>query len=333
MPQFFRDLTERLEAVPGVTAAGAGTQFPPVAFAFSQIHFDGADPDPDATLPTVLTTVVTRGYFDALGIPVRSGRTFTDLDGAGSPNVGIINEEAARRYFPNQNPIGRRLKIGSSAPEAPWWEIVGVVGATRNLGLDSEPYPEVFAVHEQVGGNQNQLFLVLRAASDPNDLVPAVRSAVLEMDPDQPIYGVRTIEETYQQGIAPMRATALFLTIFASFALALAALGIYSVVSFTVTDRTQEIGVRVALGADQGRVRRLVVRQALLPVLVGAGVGMAGAVAVSRGLQGLLYEVTGTDPLTFLSVLFTLVAVAVAASWLPAFRAARMDPVEALRSE
>ena len=332
-PAFFRQLTERLESIPGVRAAAAGTQYPGVAFAFRQIFVDGLQADTEATLPTMLTTVVTPGYFQALAIPLRRGRVFNDLDGLDAPNVAVINDEAAARYFPGEDPVGQRLKIGSSDPETPWWEIVGVVGSTHNLGLDTDPFPEVFAAHEQVGGSQNQLFLLLRSEGEPWSLVPSVRQAVLEVDADQPVYAIRTIDETYQQGVAPMRATALFLSIFAGFALVLASVGIYSVVSFTVSERTYEIGVRVALGADQARVRSLVVRQALPPVVIGAVVGVAAAIGVSGALQRLLYDVTGSDPLTLGSVALLLVGVAALASWVPAFRAARTDPVEALRAE
>jgi putative ABC transport system permease protein len=331
VPAFFRDLTERLEALPGVLNAGAGTQYPGVAFSFRQVFFEGPAADAEATLPTTLATVVTRGYFEALDIPLVRGRTFNDLDGAGSPNVVILNEAAANRYFGGEDPIGRRMKLGAADADTPWWEIVGVVGSTRNLGLDADPFPEVFAVHEQAGAQQNQLFLLLRATGDPRDLVPAVRAAVLEMDADQPVYAIRTVEETLQAGLAPMRATALFLSIFAGFALVLAAVGIYSVVSFTVSERTQEIGLRVALGADRARVRRLVVRQALLPVLAGAGVGIVGAIAVGGVLGRVLFEVSGTDPLTLGSVGVVLIGAAILASWVPAYRASRMDPVEALR--
>jgi putative ABC transport system permease protein len=332
-PAFFRELTDRVERIPGVVNAAAGSQFPPVGFSFRQIFFDGAEADAEATLPTTLTTVVTRGYFEALGIPLLRGRSFDERDEAGTPLAAVINDEAARRYFGTADPVGRRLKLGDADADTPWWEIVGVVGSTKNLGLDRDPFPEIFALHDQVGGDQNQLFLVVRTDGDPQAFVPAVRDAVLEMDADQPVYAIRTVEESYRQGIAPMRATTLFLGIFAGFALVLAAVGIFSVVSFTVSERTQEIGLRVALGADQSRVRRLVVRQALLPVVIGAGVGLAAAIGVSGGLERLLFGVTGTDPLTLGSVAVLLVAVATLASWVPAFRASRMDPVEALRAE
>ena len=333
VPPFFGDLTERLEALPGVRAAAAGTQFPPVAFAFQQVFFDGAEADAEATLPTTLATVVTPGYFETLGIPLLSGRTFSELDAAGAPNAAVINEEAARRYFGSESPLGHRLKLGGADAESPWWEIVGVVGSTKNLGLDADPFPEIYAAHAQVGGVQNQLFLVLRADGDPNALVPVVREAVLQMDADQPVYAIRTAEETLQSGLAPMRAATLFLSIFAGFALVLAAVGIYSVVSFTVSQRTQEIGVRVALGADRGRVRSLVVRQALLPVLVGAALGVLAALGLGSALQQLLYGVSGNDPFTLGAVAVVLVGVAVVASWVPAYRASALDPVESLRAD
>lgn len=333
VPAFFRELTDRLEALPGVRESGAGTQYPGVAFSFRQVFIEGAGTDGESTLPTALATVVTDGYFEALGIPLLRGRTFTERDVAGGPNVAVLNEEAARRYFGAADPIGRRLKLGDAGADPPWWEIVGVVGSTRNLGLDRDPFPEVFAVHEQVGGLQNQLFLVLRTEGDPMALAPAVRDAVVEMDADQPVYAIRTAEQTYAQGVASMRAATLFLSLFAGFALVLAAVGIYSVVSYSVGERTKEIGVRVALGADRGRVRRLVVGQALLPVLVGAAVGAAAAVGVGGGMERLLFEVGGADPFTLVAVAALLVGVATLASWMPAFRASRLDPVDSLRAE
>lgn len=333
VPAFFRELTERVEAIPGVRRAAAGSQYPGVAFSFREILFDAVGADPGSTLPSTLATVVTAGYFEALGIPLLRGRTFTEDDVAGSPAVAILNEEAALRYLGTTDAVGRRLKLGDAGPEAPWWEIVGVVGSTRNLGLDQDPFPEIFAVHDQVGGAQNQLFLTVRTEGEPLSYLPAVRATVLEMDADQPVYAIRTAEETYAQGIASMRAATLFLSIFAGFALILAGVGIYSVVSYTVSERTKEIGLRVALGADGGRVQRLVVGQALLPVLLGAGVGLLGAVAVGRGLERLLFGVGGSDPLTLGLVATLLVGVAALASWVPAFRAARLDPVESLRGE
>lgn len=333
VPAFFRELAERMEGVPGVRSAAAGTQFPPTTFLQSELWFDGAVPSEDATLPRALTTVVTRGYFQTLGIPLSAGRTFSSADGAGTPRVALINEAAARRYYPDDDPVGKRLKLGGPDSGEPWHEIIGVVGATRNRGLDRAAEPEIFGLHDQLGGAQNQLFLLLRTEVEPRSLLPAVRQAVTEMDPDQPIYAIQTVQEAFASSVSTRRATTLFLTVFAVFALILAAVGIYAVVSFTVSERTQEIGLRIALGADAGRVRRLVVRQALVPVVAGAVVGIGLSVPLGGALQRMLYQISGSDPFTLGAVALLLVGVATTASLLPAWRASRLDPVEALRRE
>jgi putative ABC transport system permease protein len=331
VPTFFTDLLGRLESVPGIEAAGAGTQFPPIGFAYQELWFEGTDANPEATLPVAQTTVVTPGYFEALGIPLRRGRTFDERDRAGDVLVGVVNEATVQRYFAGENPVGRRMKLGGPDADQPWFEIVGVVGTTRNRGLDQSPFPEVFAVHEQLGGIQNQLFVTLRTTGDPRGVLPDVRRIVAEADSDQPIYAIQTVDEAFAAAAGSRRMVTLMLSVFGMFALALAAVGIYSVVSLTVGERTQEIGLRVALGADAGRVRALVVRQALLPVALGALVGTGLAVPLGLGLRELLFEVGAVDPLTIASVAVLLVGVAVAASWVPAWRASRLDPVEALR--
>jgi len=277
--------------------------------------------------------VVTRGYFETLSIPLLAGRSFDGSDRLGTPRVAVINQAAARRYYADQDPVGKRLKLGGPDADEPWHEIIGVVGSTQNRGLERPAEPEIFGLHEQLGGNQNQLFLLVRTEVEPRSLLPAVRAAVAEMDPDQPIYAIQTVDEAFASSMSSRRATTLFLTVFAVFALILAAVGIYAVVSFTVSERTQEIGLRVALGADGGRVRRLVVRQALLPVLIGAGVGLGLTVPLGAGLQRLLFQISGTDPLTLGTVAALLVGVAAVASFVPAWRASRLDPVEALRLE
>lgn len=333
VPAFFRTLTERVEALPGVLAAGAGTQYPPVAFSYREVWFDGSDADPEGTLPTALATVTAPGYFAALGIPLLAGRTFDDRDRADAPLVVVVNQAVVDRYYGGRSPVGDRLKLGGPDADAPWFEIVGVVGATRNRGLDQDPYPEVFAVHEQLGGAQNQLFLLVRTAGDAHAVLPAVRAVVTELDPDQPVYLIRTVEEAFAQAASTRRVTTLLLSLFAAFALVLAAVGIYSVISFTVGERTQEIGLRVALGADAGRVRGLVVRQALLPVAIGSAIGLGLAIPLGGALRGQLFGIGAYDPPTLASVAALLLLVAVAASWIPAWRASRLDPAEALRPE
>ena len=330
---FFEELTGRLEGLPGVASAAAGDQFPPMGFSARELWFEGSVPSSDATAPRPLTTLVTPAYFETLGIPLLAGRAFDGSDGADTPLVVVVNEAAAARYYPGASPVGRRVKVGGPEDDNPWLEIVGVVGSTQNRGLERDPDPEVFALHEQVGQDQNQLFLLLRTEGEPRSVLPAVRATIAAMDADQPVYGIQTVAEAFASSIATRRATTTLLTVFGVFALALAAVGIYAVVSFSVSERTREIGLRVALGADAGRVRRLVVGQALLPVLAGAALGMGGSLAVGALLRRMLFQVSGTDPLTIGAVAGLLVAVAAVASLVPAWRASRLDPVDALRSE
>lgn len=330
---FFRQLGDRVEGLPGVERAAATTQLPGRVFSRNRFWVEGRMLDPDASLPAAYTTLVSPGFFEALGIPVVRGRALDERDRADAPFVGVINQSAARRFFAGEDPLGRRVKIGGPDAEAPWFEIVGVVADTRNRGLDQAPAPELFAARAQAGVG-NQLFLAVRTAgSDPRALLPAVREVVREMDPDQPVYAIQTGEEIYRSQAAPRRATATFLTGFALFALLLAAVGIYAVVSYSVASRVREIGIRMALGAEAGRVRRLVVAQALVPVVVGAVVGLGLAVGVGASLEQVLFEVGHIDPLTYGTVTALLLTVALAATWIPALRASRLDPSETLRRD
>jgi putative ABC transport system permease protein len=240
----------------------------------------------------------------------------------------VIDETAARRYFPDTDPIGQRIRIDA---DAPWMEIVGVTAATQNTGLDREPQPELFGSSVQMGGLSNQMFLVVRTSVAPRSVLPAVREAVVSIDPEQPVYLIRTLEEALAQTQATRRLSMYSLGILALFALLLAAVGIYGVVAYAVSRRTREIGVRMALGAARSQVLGLVVRQALLPVAIGAGVGIAAAVATGRLMSSLLFGVSGGDPVTLIASAAVLGTAALLASWLPARRAVALDPVQALR--
>lgn len=327
---FFQTLEEQVSAIPGVEAVGRGAQFPPIAFAYERVATDGLQVTDEGQLPTAMTTLASPGYFDALGIPLRQGRSFQDTDVPGSVLVAVVNEAAAELLFPDRDAIGERFRVGQEEA-APWFEVVGVVGNTLNNGLDQSTFPEVFANHRQVPGWSNQMFLLLRTSVDPYSVLPAVRSVVRSIDADQPIYQIRTIEEALALTTAPRRIAANVLTVFAAFALILAAVGIFGVVAFAVSARTREIGLRVALGAGGGQVRALMVRQALVPVVIGSVIGLGGALALSRVMNGLLFEVRGTDPLTLIAVTILFGLVALVASYIPAVRASRLDPVEALR--
>ena len=334
---FFQELREKVEGLPGVRTAAVTSQYPPIVFSNSQFLVEGeTDPD-EETLPTAYLTLASPGYFEAMGIPLVVGRALNEQDRFGAQDVAVVNQAAARRYFGGENPVGKRFRIGGASEEGPpeegdWIEVVGMVGDTQNRGLDVRPQPEIYGSTHQVPGG-NQFFLVVRTENDPLGMVPAIRQVVEAMDSDQPIYAIRTIEEAYAATVADKRIASIALTLFAGFALLLAALGIYSVVAFGVAERTREIGLRVALGAEAAGVRRLVVRQALLPVGLGAVAGIGLAFGLQGFLQSLLFEISGTDPFTFGVVTTILMAVAGAASYLPARRASRLDPVVALRED
>ena len=280
-------------------------------------------------------TQVTDGYFEALGIPVKRGRTFTTRDAPGTPLVTVINEAAAKRYFPEEDPIGRRVKGGGVDADGPWVEIVGVVGSIRNRGLEQAPQPELFANIRQIERWPNQLFLLIKTERDPRGILAAVQAEVRSLDPDQLVYAVQTVDEVFTALAAPRHIGTMALLFFALFAMGLAAAGIYSVVSYGVGERTREIGVRLALGAPSGAVRQLVIRQAMTPVVIGEIVGLGLALALAKVVGGfnLLVGVSALDPVTFGSMALLLLVVAVAASYFPARRASRLNPTVALRYE
>jgi putative ABC transport system permease protein len=327
---FFRELVERTSAIPGAAAAAVASQIPPNLFTRREFSIQGAAPAEAGQLPSAFATLVSPGYFGAMGMQLLRGRTLLERDGPDAPFVAVVNDVVANRFFPDQDPIGQRLKIGPPTAEAPWFEVVGVVRATQNRGLDAPPEPEIFASTRQLAGAWNQLFLVLRAKGDPRAVLPAVRTAVRDMDPEQPVYAVRTMNEAYARAALQRRVATVALSAFAAFALLLAAVGIYAVVAYGVGQRTREIGLRIALGADTAEVLGLVVRQALVPVVLGGMIGFAGALALGRVLSGLLFGVSATDPLTLSAVVMLLGAVGLVASLLPARRASRLDPVAAL---
>ncbi|MDX1395427.1 MAG: ABC transporter permease [Gemmatimonadota bacterium] len=327
---FFQNLEEQVGGIPGVEAVGRGAQFPPIAFAYRRLATEDLEVTDEGQLPVAMTTLSSPGYLEALGIPLLGGRWFDDTDTPGSELVAVVNEAAVARMFPEGDAIGSRLRVGDD-DESPWLRVVGVVGNTLNNGLDQPAFPEVFANHRQVPGWSNQLFLLVRTSVEPYGVLPAIRDVVRSIDADQPVYAIRTVEEALAASTAPRRVAANVLTVFAGFALILAAVGIFAVVAFAVGARTREIGLRVALGAGARQVRMLVIRQALVPVVIGTLIGLGSALALSRLMSGLLFEVSGTDPLTLTAVTLVFGVVALVASYVPALRASRLDPVEALR--
>ncbi len=329
--RFFTDLVSRLEATPGVVGAAAASQFPPAVFASTRFRIPDRQQLPDS-LPNADLTIVTPGTFAVLGIPLRAGRSLADTDRAGSPLVVVVNESFAKRYYPGESAIGRRIATGDEK-EARSWEIVGVVGDTRGRGMAAGPEPEIYMTLGQDPDRWNQLFLLVRTAGTPSLMLPTVRRLVASIDREQPVYAIQTLDGAFAATTAQHRISTILLTVFAGLAVVLAALGVYAVMAQSVAARRQEIGIRMALGAASGDVVRMITGQALRLLLVGAGLGLAGGIALGRVASSLLVGTSPSDPAVLGVVTAGLVATGLAAGWLPARRASRIDPASALRAE
>jgi putative ABC transport system permease protein len=309
----------------------------PVSGGGGALHFNinGRPPKSPHDYTVTGYRTVTPNYFETLGMPLVQGRFFTAADTEKAPAVVVINSAMARTYFPGENPLGKRLQLGA-IPEfdVPWMEVVGVVGDVRQ-GLDLDPQAEMYLPYRQADQVLPvfQLSIVLRTATDPLLQAAALRSALGEIDPNQPLVRVRTMEENMAATVAQPRFRTWLIGIFAALALVLAGVGVYGVMSYTVTQRTSEIGIRVTLGAQPEDVFRIVVGEGLRLALAGVGAGILAALALTRLLRSFLYGVSAYDPLTFGGVALILTLVAVAASFFPARRATLVDPLVALRYE
>jgi putative ABC transport system permease protein len=319
-----------LSALPGVVAAGA-TQGVPLTGSDSRtlVAIDGRPVPPLAERPIVSMGIVSPDYFKAMGIPLLRGRFFTEHDIESTPTKVIINQSFASRFFPDEEPIGKHILGGGSQPQSR--EIVGIVGDVRHNSLDTSPAEALYLSSNQ--RPQLAMSVVVRTSGPPSSVSGAVRSSVLAIDRDQPIASIQTMDEIVSDSISNERFTLLLLGLFAAVALALAAIGIYSVMAYTVTQRTGEIGLRMALGAQSGDVLKLVVGQGMVMALIGIAVGLAGAFALTRVMSSLLFSVGATDPVTFIAIPLILAGVALAACFVPARRAAKVDPMIALRYE
>jgi putative ABC transport system permease protein len=329
---FFQQVIERLKSLPGVQSAGAVYPLP-LSGAEEGMGFGIAGRA--ALAPGEVYSAgprwVSPDYFNVMGISLLRGRELTERDGSDSPRVVVINEAMAARYFPDEEPIGRRVAFDQVNKAPNWREIVGVVGDVKHLALDSDPKPEMYFPFTQFPSFF--MTLVVRTSGDPLNLVAAARSEVLAVKNDQPISNVHTMEELLSNSVAQRRFNMLLLSIFAGVALLLAAVGIYGVMSYSVAQRTHELGVRMALGAQTSHVLALVVKQGMTLALAGVGIGLAAAFALTRILASLLYGVSATDPLTFSVIALLLASVALLACYLPARRATKVDPMIALRYE
>ncbi len=328
---FFEVLSEQMLALPGVRGAAASTQFAPLNAFTTRVGLEEDAGGEREAIRTADVTNVTTGFFRTMGYTLRAGRDFGAQDVDSAPPVVAINETAARRFFAGRGAIGRRIEVGEGE-NARWLEVIAVVGDVRNRGLDAPTSPELFVpVRQQAAGYNNQLFLLVRTSSAPEAMLPAIRGAIAQLDADQPVYAIRSLEGALAESVSQRRMAMLLITIFAGVALVLASVGVYGIMSYMVSERTHEIGIRMSLGARGADVLRMVVRESVMLAGLGLVLGLVGAVALSRLLTSLMFGVSPTDPVTLIAVTVLLLAVAALATLVPAWRASRVSPMEAMR--
>jgi putative ABC transport system permease protein len=332
---FYQQAIERVRALPGVVEAGFSSNLP-LSGSGGMLSFtpEGAVPGVSEQ-PHTNYRLITPGFLKALGIPLLAGRSFGPEDTANSAPVAVVNETMSRRFWPGESPIGRRFKVGEADSQHPWVTIVGVARDAKQARLEEESRPELFVLHSQASTSAyfTPQDLSIRTTVRPEGLAAAVRAAIWEIDPKVPITNVRTMEDVVDEAAAPRRNPMVVMLCFALLAVVLASLGIYSVVSHAVAARTREIGLRVALGATGREVVWLALRQTLLLIVGGLALGLGAAFALSRWMESVLFGVSAGDPLTFAAVAVLFLGVAAWAGYVPARRAARVDPMTALRYE
>lgn len=329
---FYDQLLQRVQALPGVEAAGVSTAVPPDRLEFSNSFVvEGRPPEGNQKPPVAGQLLVSAGYFRALGVPLVRGRYFSADDRVDAPPVVIVSETLARRQFPNEDPVGKRIQRGGPSPTTPWSTIVGVVKDVKYTGLDSADDMAMYVHYPQVWSRN--AYVVIRSSSDPQRLVPAVRREVGELNKDLALTKIKTAEQLLYESVAQPRFRTLLLGVFAAVALLLSAVGIYGVMSYFVEQRTHELGIRMALGAQRSHIMKLILGQGMLLAVIGLAIGLVGALIATRILTTLLYGVSATDPMVFGGTSIFLVTVALLASYIPARRATKVDPMVALRYE
>lgn len=329
---FHKEMLRKVQALPGIKSATITTDLPLEGGHTNDFELEIRPTPPGQSAEVAEYTAVSPEYFRTLGIPLLKGRSFSEQDSEEAPPVMVISETTARRYFPGEDPIGMRLKTGGCT-ECDWTTIVGVVGDVKTSGIDAEIDPAMYAPITQDPSNIRAMTLVLRTEVDPASFVPAVRREVNSIDPDLALADIRTMEQLMSGSLGRSRYRGVLLGIFAIVALTLAAVGIYGVIAYAVSQRTREIGIRIALGAQKRDIFRMVVGRGLILSLIGVIIGVAASLMLTRYLASLLYGVSSTDPTTIASVVLLLITVALLACSIPAQRATRVDPMNALRHE
>jgi putative ABC transport system permease protein len=326
---FYQAVAARLESLAGVEAVGMAGEIPLQDDGFNPVfEIEGRKNPTEGEGPRANFDIASSGFFKALNIPLREGRLFTLADRVDAPEVLIINEAFARKYWPNQSPVGQRIALKFRGG-GDWLTIVGVVGNVKQVGLGVETGPAFYLAFDQLVPVETRLFI--RTAQDPLEVVPAISKAVHAIDPQVPVTAVRTLEQVRGEALAPARLTAILLTLFGLLACTIAVLGISGVVASSVSERTHEIGIRAALGADRGKTLSNLLWQGMAPVLIGLGLGAVAALWLTRFLSSILFDVAATDPLTYLGVATLLLLASVLACMVPARHAMSIEPVIALR--
>jgi putative ABC transport system permease protein len=330
---FYRELLRRVSEIPGVqqAAIGSGGSLP-MTRARNSFPFTIQGRPADAErIPVAEFAAVTPEYFRTLEIPLVSGRNFSTSDDVSSQRVALIDDTLAHRYWPGEDPTGKQIKAGALNSQAPWVTVVGVVATIKSDGFDAPAAPHVYFPLFQNPGVTAAIYL--RTSADPGTLGDTIRHEVQSVDPGIPVFAVRTMDEVVAKSLADRRFALVILAVFAGVALLLASIGIYGVMAYTFSQRTHEIGVRVALGAQRSDILRMALGEGMLLVAIGLGAGLIGATIVTRFLRSMLFSVTPTDPATFGAIAALLAAVALFACFIPARRATQVDPLVALRED
>jgi len=326
---FHRQVVERLQQIPGVQSASLVRGLP-----FSgnggttAITLPDREPPSKGMEPEVMFNTAMPNYFETIGIPFIKGRLFNNQDQVNTPSVLIINETMARKFWPNQDPLGKQVKFVQDGTTG---TVIGVVGDAKHYWLEEESRPQMYAGYSQQPG----IFatVVMRTSVEPLSLAETVRQAIWKVDSDQPMWKIRTVEFLVNRSVADRKFLLALMGIFASLALLLTMIGLYGVISYLINQRTQEIGIRMALGAQAGDILRMILKQGLSMVFIGVGIGLLGAIGLTRVMSSLLFRVTAKDPMTFAAVATLLAVVAFVACYIPARRATKVDPLVALRYE